>query len=188
MQLLALVKPFRSVAVASGVVALVFVVALALSKEGEISSDTGSGVTSGGLVGKNAPDFALPSLDGGRVSLEGLRGQNVVLNFWATWCVPCRAEMPELQQVYDEKRNQGVVVLAVNLKEQQGQVDSYVRELGLTFPVVLDKDGSVAESYKVLGLPTSVFIDRGGVIRNVSYGALNQSAIERRLKNIASQE
>ncbi len=132
-----------------------------------------------------APDFTLDRLGGGRMTLSDLRGQVVVMNLWASWCPPCRAEMPALQQVYDELRERGMVILAVNVTYQDGEAPAaaFVAEYGLTFPVLLDRTGEVGRGYLLRALPTTFFIDRQGVIRQVIVGgpmseATIRSAIE----------
>lgn len=120
------------------------------------------------LLGEPAPDFVLPRPGSDeRVSLSDFRGQPVVLNFWATWCVPCRTEMPDLQTAYEEE---DVVVLAVNWQESDGVVQDFLDEFGLTFPTVLDREGGVREHYGVVGLPATFFIDAEGVLQARNFG------------------
>ena len=99
----------------------------------------------GPQIGKLAPDFQLPDLDGQSVSLSDLRGKPVLLNFWATWCGPCRNEMPYIQAVYDEWSVRGLVVLAVDIDESPSQVQEFMESNRLSFPVLLDADGMVAQ-------------------------------------------
>jgi len=118
-----------------------------------------------------APDFALLTPEGGRLVLSDFRGKTVVLNFWATWCPPCRAEMPELQAAWEERQSsEDFVVLAVNLDETPFEVNRFFEDFGLTFPVVLDVGGSVADHYGVRGLPATFFIDPAGVLRSKNLG------------------
>ena len=124
-----------------------------------------------------APDFATEALDGRTIVLSELRGQVVLINFWATWCLPCRAEMPAIQQVYDEYRDRGFEVLAVNLQEQDGTVSAFVEELRLTFPVLIDRDDRVASLYRIRSIPTTFFVDRSGVIREIIVGGPIPSAV-----------
>lgn len=112
--------------------------------------------------GTVAPDFTLTDLSGNRVSLRSLKGKVIFLNFWATWCVPCRQEMPTMEKLHREYKRDGLEVVAVNLRETKEEVLKFVNELNLTFTVLLDKDGKVSEEYGVWSLPLSYFINRRG--------------------------
>src|SRR3990170_8387499 len=107
--------------------------------------------------GHLAPDFALNRLDGKKVRLSDLRGKKVVLiNFWATWCPPCRLEMPTMQQIYSEYKAKGFEILAVNIEpDAQQEIRDFIKELRLTFPVALDPDMKVSRKYRLVGLPVS---------------------------------
>src|SRR5262249_53814373 len=107
-----------------------------------------------------APDLELPDLAGQPVRLRDLRGRVVLLNFWATWCPPCREEMPALDALARELGPKGLTVLGVNFKESRPQIDAFVRERRLGFPMLLDADGLVSERYQVFALPGSVLVDR----------------------------
>jgi peroxiredoxin len=120
--------------------------------------------------GFTAPDFTLETLDGQTMTLSDLPGQVVLINFWATWCPPCRAEMPAIQQVHEQYSDQGFVVLAVNLQERDAQVTAFIDQMELTFPVLMDRDGDVANRYLVRSIPTTFFVDRSGVIQDVVVG------------------
>jgi thiol-disulfide isomerase/thioredoxin len=110
-----------------------------------------------------APDFTLRSLDGVALSLSGQRGKAVVLNFWATWCIPCRTEMPAIERLYQRHKDQGLEVVAINLDVlSTAGVEAFLKEVKVTFPIVLDPEWSTARVYRVLGLPTTYLIDRGG--------------------------
>lgn len=124
------------------------------------------------VVGSPAPDFELPDLKGERVSLSEYRGRIVLLNFWATWCKPCVKEMPAMQKVYDDLRDQGFVVLAVNELEDEQRVRAHISDHGHTFPVLLDHDNRVANMYGVRGLPVSVFVDESGRVADYVKGGL----------------
>jgi len=133
-----------------------------------------------------APDFRLESLDGQVVSLSGLRGGPVMLNFWATWCGPCRAEMPYIQEVFEDKdwTDQGLVILAINVGEQPPEVKKFMEDNGLSFPVLLDTDTSVAENYGIRAIPTTLFIDKDGIIKDRKIGPFsNKAEIDWRLIN-----
>ncbi len=117
-----------------------------------------------------APDFTLPTLSGAPIRLADLRGHVVLLNFWATWCVPCRTEMPSLEALYQRQKDAGLAVLAVNLDMlSTAGVEAFVQEVAVTFPIVLDPSWSTAQVYRVVGLPTTYLIDRAGnvVVREV---------------------
>jgi len=124
------------------------------------------------LVGGPAPEIILMNLQGQEVRLSDLRGQVVLLNFWATWCQPCKDEMPAMQASYDTLRDQGFVVLAVNELEDTEQVITHVQKHGHTFPVVMDHDNRVASQYGVVGLPASFLVDRQGIVREKIVGSL----------------
>lgn len=123
-------------------------------------------------VGALAPNFTLKDLDGKDVSLSDLRGQVVLINFWATWCGPCRDEMPAIQSRYDRG---GFAVLAIDFAEDPLQVRSFLNELGVNLPALLDPDGRVQELYRVRGYPTSFFIDADGIVRFFHIGEMNEA-------------
>ena len=135
--------------------------------------------------GFTAPDFTLDLLGGGEITLSELQGNPVVLNLWATWCGPCRKEMPAIENVYRNYKGLGLTVIGLNLTSQDSEqaVFDFVQELDLTFPIALDRDGSVAKRYQLMGLPTTYFIDSQGVIQSVVVGGpmsevLIQSKVE----------
>ena len=136
---------------------------------------TGSGSTSGQgpEIGKTAPGFTLKGLDGQEVSLSDLRGKPVLLNFWASWCGPCRLEMPFLQQIYEKWTGEGLVLLAVNLQEDQNTVQEFVRNGGFTFPILLSPGNEVPLAYNIRGIPATFFIDADGIIRDIKIGAFS---------------
>jgi thiol-disulfide isomerase/thioredoxin len=132
-------------------------------------------------IGTLAPDFVLDDLTGKPVRLSDLRGSVVVINFWASWCDPCREEMPVLQAFYDQYADRGLVVLGVNATYTDSKTDaiSFVEELGLTFPTLFDETGDVGDKlYKVVGLPTSYWIDQEGIIRSYQLGALTEGEMK----------
>ncbi|GAB4565275.1 MAG: TlpA disulfide reductase family protein [Anaerolineae bacterium] len=126
-----------------------------------------------------APEIQVPRLGGGELSLREMEGQIIVLNFWATWCPPCRAEMPALERVYEERSAEGLVVIGINQMEPEAQVQAFVEEFGLTFPIGLDLDGSVSQAYRARALPMTYFIDRQGTIRDIVVGGPMSEALLR---------
>jgi thiol-disulfide isomerase/thioredoxin len=139
--------------------------------------------------GEPAPDFVLPALDGPPVRLSDLRGTPVLINFWATWCSPCRAEMPDIQAAYAGAGGQ-LIVLAVNVEGTNAETArrlsrDFKDELGLTFPILLDTpEGATFDQYRLRGLPDSFFIDRDGIIRDVVIGPLSKRALDEKLQAI----
>lgn len=153
---------------------------------GPVGDDSaGLGPLDGGppKVGELAPDFALRGLDGETYRLSDFRGQVVFVNFWATWCGPCRGELPDIQSVYDEKGGQGLVVLAVNVQEAAGRVQAFWDDQGLTMPVLLDSRGEVFEAYRLMGLPDSFFVDREGILRGLQIGAIGREDMLEKLED-----
>ncbi len=118
-----------------------------------------------------AINFELNNLDGLKKQLTDYRGKVVFLNFWATWCGPCRIEMPSMEKVYKKFKEDGLVVLAVNLGESSTIVREFMEEYNLSFPVLMDKDNSVAALYGVRSIPTTYLIDREGNILGMAVGA-----------------
>ena len=136
-------------------------------------------------VGEPAPDFRLENLDGQSISLSDFRGKPVLINFWATWCRPCVSEMPYLQQVYEEWSEKGVAVLAINIGENPTEVKGFLQAHNLSLPVLLDTKENAARKYNITGIPTSFFIDGGGIIRHKIMGAFpGKEAIEMHLISI----
>lgn len=158
-----------------------------------ISADRTESSTGGKIpapqAGFLAPDFELKSLSGETVRLSDLHGQAVLVNLWATWCPPCREEMPTLEKMYNEYKDQGLAVVGVNMTYQDDRqaVAPFVEKHGLTFPILLDETGTTGNAYELKSLPSSYFINRQGVITEVVIGgpmaeALLRTRIEAILK------
>jgi peroxiredoxin len=131
-------------------------------------------------VGKLAPNFRLETIDGGSLQLSDLRGRPVFLNFWATWCFSCVTEMPAMQRLADKYGDQ-VVVLGVNTGEPADRALAFATAQEIRYPLVLDPDLTVTETYGVRAMPTSLFIDVNGVVHSVSFGVLFPDQMEERL-------
>ena len=160
--------------------------------------------------GRAAPDFILETPEGaprvevladgtigyvtpepGTVAtlrLSDLQGHPVVVNFWASWCPPCRAEMPELVQAYDAYRDEGLVIVGVNLQEPDDMVLDFAEDFGVEFPLVIDRDGELSDVWRlggpINGIPTSYFIDETGVVRDFFYGPMNEKFLAEGLETI----
>ncbi len=156
-----------------------------------ISADR-TGTSTAGLipapqVGFLAPDFTLETLEGDSITLSDLRGKAVLVNLWATWCPPCRAEMPAIQRLHEEYKDQGFIVLAVNATNQDdlSKIPSFTGEYGLTFPILLDTTGEVSRQYQLRSLPSSYFIRRDGIIQEVVIGGpMAETLLRTRIEKI----
>jgi len=151
----------------------------------------GSGAPPNPQVGFTAPNFTLDSLTGDPIKLTDLRGKVVVLNLWASWCPPCRTEMPALNAVYHKFRDQGFVVLGVNTTFQDDETSARaaIRAWGLTFPIVFDRDGTPSRAYRLQAMPTTFFIGRDGVIRDIVFGGpLSEALIASKIEKLISEK
>jgi len=134
-------------------------------------------------VGHPAPDFTLITAAGETFKLSELRGTPVVLNFWATWCPPCRSEMPELQAASQRLAGQ-VAIVGVDQAETPAQVQTFASQSGITYPIPLDQNADASRLYRVRSLPTTFFIDRSGTIRQMQIGPVTEATLAQLLKTI----
>ncbi len=134
--------------------------------------------------GSVAVDFELPDLDGEEITLSDYRGSVVLINFWATWCPPCRAEIPDIEEAYQARRDEGFMVLGVSVEQAPDHVESFVEAMGMSYPVLLDEAGVVSGTYRAPGLPISLFLDREGVIRIRHVGQLTSALLEQYLAEL----
>ena len=136
-------------------------------------------------VGNPAPDFQLSDLDGKTVSLSDFQGKPVLLNFWASWCRPCRTEMPYIQQVYEEWSDKGLVVLAINIGESASRVEEFLQRYNLYLPVLLDIRQVVAPKYNIIYIPATFLIDQDGIIQDKKIGPFqSKEEIEEMLSKV----
>lgn len=131
--------------------------------------------------GDKAIDFQLRNLEGKQVSLSDYHGKKIMLNFWATWCPPCKKEMPEMEKVH--KENKDIVILSVNLDPNQ-DVKGFMEKMNLTFPVLLDQENDINKEYKVISIPTSFFIDSEGIIKQKHTGGMTYDQINNAIKEL----
>ena len=134
-------------------------------------------------VGDTAPMFQAVDLAGRAVSLDKYRGRVVVINFWATWCPPCRVEMPELD-AYQAEMGDRIAILGIDMGEPSSAIVPFVRQYGLRFPILLDESGAIAASYGVTSLPTSLILDRSGIVRERVTGAMTRDVLARRVERL----
>jgi len=136
-------------------------------------------------VDKQAPDFQLLNLEGQAISLSDFRGKPVFLNFWATWCGPCRQEMPLIQEIFEEQSDTGLVILAIDISEAPSTVKDFIQSGNFSFPVLLDTNQDVALEYNIRAIPTTFLIDKDGIIQEIKVGAFsNMIEIKKSLNKI----
>lgn len=137
--------------------------------------------------GKAAPDFELTTLDGETMKLSDYQGKKIILNFWATWCPPCKAEMPHMQNFYEKHKEDGIEVVAVNLTNidnGQEDIEKFAKDYGLTFSIPLDEDGMIGPQYQAFTIPTSYILDTKGVITKKIVGPMDEAMMESLTKDI----
>lgn len=155
----------------------------------QMGSDLASNPANKGIgKGDSAPNFTLTTLDGEEVTLADYKGKKVVLNFWATWCPPCKAEMPHMQNYYEDMaEKENVEILAVNLtKSDNGisKVEAFQKDYALSFPIPLDEEGEVGETYQAITIPTTYMIDTNGIIQNKIVGPMDEQMLAELVSNL----
>lgn len=134
-----------------------------------------------------APDFELITFDGKAIRLSGLRGQVVVINFWASWCVPCRQEAPILEKTWRTYRDQGVVFIGVDYADTEREALAYIEEFDLTYPNGPDLGTRITQAYRIQGVPETFFVDRGGLLRGVHIGPISEQALVERIESLLAE-
>jgi peroxiredoxin len=149
-----------------------------------VLTDAGTAVSAsrGSLLGSRAPDFALRDMKGNYVSLTAMRGKVVVLNFWATWCPPCKLEMPSLNRLYNDYRTKGIEVVAISTDSSEKGIRNYLGETRLSLRILQDQDGRISRLYGVYSLPTTYVIDQSGMVVLHYMGEQNWDSLEIRSK------
>ncbi|QDX93731.1 thiol-disulfide oxidoreductase ResA [Brevibacillus laterosporus] len=153
-------------------VALVFAVYTSFAKPNEIKK------------GDKAPNFSLQSLEGQPMTLADLKGKGVILNFWGSWCEPCRNEMPDLEKVWLANKDQNIVIVGVNVGESEVSAEQFVRQVKTTFPILMDKQKEVTKVYNIGKMPTTFYIDQDGIVRDIMFGQMNEKSINSMLEKI----
>ena len=148
----------------------------------EIDKNTGL------AINQTAPNFKLKTLDGKEVQLSDYRGKKVMLNFWATWCPPCKAEIPHMEKYYKKQaKDDGVEILAVNLTKSdkdEEYIRDFVKSYDMTYPVLLDEDGEQQKQYEIVTIPTTFFIDKNGRIQKKVIGPVDQDMMSKAIANL----
>ena len=164
--------------------AVSILLSLVIALAGCVSPDQENRRYQHALIEKTAPDFTLRDVKGNQVSLSDFRGQPVVLNFWATWCSPCRVEIPHLEALYTKYKDQGLVVIGMNTETDYMKVKRFV-EPQISYTVLLD-GGTQAQGYDVSGIPCTYYIDKEGIIRyrSVGFGPGDEVQIEEKIKKL----
>ena len=157
---------------------LSLIILLVMLYPASASSQLGWGQVS--LTNKTAPDFELETLEGKKAKLSDYRGKKVILNFWASWCPPCREEMPEFQRIYSENKDK-LVVVGVNLQENRENAEAFIEKLGIAFPILLDPNSQVKDMYNVFTQPVTYFIDESGKIVDKKFGPLTSEEIDEKI-------
>ena len=143
-------------------------------------------------IGRAAPDFLLATPDGGTMRMSDLRGKPLLVNFWASWCTPCRQEMPEIVRAYNARKRDAFTVVGVDLQENASQVLDFAHEFGMTFPLVIDSNGGVGDAWHiggpVQGIPTTYFLDASGVVQARVYGPMTAAPLAEGLATIGVME
>ncbi|TCW34280.1 peroxiredoxin [Thermohydrogenium kirishiense] len=172
-------------------ISIYFLNSYVMSNQSKSNSQNVSGVNTadekiqvGTEKGDLAPDFSLKDINGNTVTLSKLRGRKVILNFWATTCPYCKIEMPELNKFY-QNHKKDVVLLAIDIGEEKSTVENYLEDKGYGFTILLDSDAKTAINYKVQFIPMSFFIDKKGIIRSISNGAMTYDEIEEYYQTIS---
>ncbi|MBI4664894.1 MAG: TlpA family protein disulfide reductase [Nitrospinae bacterium] len=151
---------------------LVFVVVLMMA--GLVANPAGAEI----VAGKQAPNFNLQTQNGAAISLDSLKGKITVLNFWATWCPPCTAEMPALERSFNKHKDNGVAFVGVNYQQDRQTVAKFAQNAKITFPLALDEDGKVADAYGLAGIPVTFFIDKNGKVVAYHTGPITEEQLD----------
>ncbi|KYD09310.1 thiol-disulfide oxidoreductase ResA [Heyndrickxia sporothermodurans] len=162
------------------IILLVLIAAVAYTLYANLTKDSRGEIK----VGDNAPDFVLQDMSGAKHKLSDYRGKGVFLNFWGTWCEPCKEEMPYMVDLYKEFSKQGVEILAVNVGESNYLVNKFINNYELNFPVLIDKSRDVQNAYGIDPIPTSFFIDSSGKVKQIVVKTMTKKEIQHLMESI----
>ena len=166
---------FRKSAIA--IAALIVIGFLGILVWGMLNKQPITGLSGVTMVNRPAPDFSLTTFEGAKISMEDLRGKPVIINFWASWCPPCRIEAPLLERTWRAYKNRGLIFLGINIQDRKEDALSYIREFDITFPNAPDPTGEVTIDYGVSGLPVTFFISRKGEVVRRWVGAVEPGVL-----------
>ncbi|MFC2005487.1 redoxin domain-containing protein [Chloroflexota bacterium] len=168
--------------ISKAILLVILIIVLLVAGCSGVYDGSGSSVA---RVGEPAPDFQLQNLDGQTIYLSNFQGKPVLINFWTTWCPPCRNEMPYMQQIHEEWSGKGLVLLAIDIGERSSTVEEFMQSYNLSLPVLLDTERVVTKKYGINAIPVTFFIDKDGIIREKIVGAFpNKRSIEQHLSKI----
>ncbi len=170
-------------AVVFAVLVLAFFAVLAFGLANRSSATGRSGMT---RIGKPAPQFAMQLLGGGEFRLSDHEGRPLVINFWASWCPPCRQESPAFERQWRRYRDTGIQFVGVDIQDDVSDAEAYVREFGLTFPNGLDPDGKITIDYGVIGLPVTFFVGSSSIVEGRWVGAIPEEKLEEWVKTLVA--
>ena len=153
-------------------VALVFALYTSFAKPNEIKK------------GDKAPNFSLQSLEGETMTLADLKGKGVILNFWGSWCEPCRNEMPDLEKAWLANKDQNIVIVGVTVDESEVPAEQFVRQVNTTFPILMDKQKEVTKAYNIGKMPSTFYIDQDGIVQEIIIGQMDEKRINSALEKI----
>lgn len=169
-----------------GALIIVVVGLLALLGVGLANREPATGRSGFTRINKPAPEFKLSLFQGGEIDLTSYRGRPIVINFWASWCVPCRQEAPILEGLWQSYQEGGVQFIGVNIQDAEADSSRYIREFGITYPNGLDADGRITVDYGVIGIPVTFFINREGIVERRWVGAVSEARMTQWVRELAA--